>query len=155
MTATNHALTGAFIGLAVGNPWIAIPAAFVSHFICDVLPHYDVPGPSKTARMRTKLFLNVQILLGGALCALIVLILAVSQPTHWVLASVCAFTATTPDLLFVPRYLQTVRTGHDPWEKNWFWRFHYRIQWFQEPIGALVEFAWTIGIILLALPFLR
>ena len=155
MTATNHALTGAFIGLAIGNPWMAIPAAFMSHFVCDVVPHYDVPGASKTARLLTKLFLNIQIILGSILCVLIVLILALAHPPHWLLASVCAFTATVPDLLFAPRYLQLIKTGKDPVAHNWFWRFHDRIQWFQEPIGAVVEVAWLIGMVLLLLPFLR
>lgn len=49
MTATNHALTGAAIGLLVGEPLIAVPAAIASHFICDALPHYGRVGPdSKT-----------------------------------------------------------------------------------------------------------
>lgn len=155
MTATNHALTGAFVGLVIGNPWVAIPAAFVSHFVCDAIPHYDVPGPSRTARLLTKLFLNVQIILGALLCALIVLILAIAHPTHWILAAVCAFTATTPDLLFIPRYVHVLKTGRDPVNRNWFWRFHNRIQWFQEPIGGLVEVAWAVGIIILLLPFIR
>lgn len=86
---------------------------------------------------------------------LIVLILAITHPAHWLLASVCAFTATTPDLLFIPRYVHALKTGHDPWKQNWFWRFHYRIQWFQEPIGALVEVAWAAAAIILLLPFLR
>ena len=33
MRATNHALTGAIIGLTVQNPWVALPAAFLSHFV--------------------------------------------------------------------------------------------------------------------------
>jgi len=155
MTAINHALTGAFIGIATGNPWVAVPAAFISHFLCDAIPHFDVPGPSRTSRLRTKLFLNVQILLGAVLCALIVLVLVWAQPIHWFLAAVCAFTATIPDLLFIPRYTHVIKTGHDPVDRNWFWRFHNRIQWFQEPIGGVVEVAWATGIIILLLPFLR
>src|SRR5690242_2115662 len=44
MTATNHALSGAVIALAVKNPVLAIPLAFVSHFVLDLLPHYNPPG---------------------------------------------------------------------------------------------------------------
>ncbi|HET7320095.1 MAG TPA: hypothetical protein VFI84_00745 [Candidatus Saccharimonadales bacterium] len=155
MTATNHALTGAFIGLAVGNPWVAIPAAFVSHFVCDVIPHYDVPGKTKEERLLSPLFLYVQIYAGAILCGLIVLGLGLFHPLHWLLAAICAFTATTPDLIFMPRFIYAKRTGVDPLNRNWFWRFHNRIQWFQEPVGVLVEVAWTIAVMVLIIPFLR
>ena len=154
MTAPNHALTGAFIGLAVGNPLVAIPAAFVSHFVCDAIPHYDVPGKTKTARLLSKLFLHVQIIAGGVLCFVIVLLLGIFHPAHWILASICAFMATSPDLLFMPRYIYAKRTGIDPIGRNWFWRFHGRIQWFQEPIGGVVEVVWAVALVLLLSPFL-
>ena len=40
MTATNHALSGALIGLAVMQPILALPLAFVSHFMLDAVPHF-------------------------------------------------------------------------------------------------------------------
>ena len=42
MTATNHALTGATIATLVRQPYLAIPLAFLSHFFCDALPHFDI-----------------------------------------------------------------------------------------------------------------
>src|SRR5206468_8014016 len=102
MTATNHALTGAFIGLAVGNPLVAIPAAFASHFICDALPHFDVPGKTAEARIGSKAFLYLQIMLGGFLCLVLVAVLAVARPQHWLTACFCAFVATSPDILAIP-----------------------------------------------------
>src|SRR5438270_5495542 len=44
MTATNHAITGAAIALAVKKPELAIPLAFISHFALDAIPHYNPPG---------------------------------------------------------------------------------------------------------------
>ena len=155
MTAPNHALTGALIGLAVGSPWLALPLALVSHFICDVIPHYDVPGKSSEECMDSKLFLYVQILLGGVLCFLIVLALAIMQPSHWFLATFCAFTAASPDLLFIPRYIVLKKTGKDIVQSFWFWRFHNNIQWFQHPIGGVVEVAWAVAMIIFISPFVR
>lgn len=154
MTATNHALTGAFIGLVSGNPWLALPLAVVSHFVCDVIPHFDVPGESAEDRMGSKAFLYVQIILGAVLCGLIVLSLAVLQPKHWLLAALCAFLAASPDLLYVPRFLHVRKTGHDNVAQFWFWQFHNDIQWFQRPIGAVVEVAWAIGMLVLISPFI-
>jgi len=58
MTATNHALTGAAIGLLVGEPLIAVPAAIASHFICDALPHYGRVGPD-SRRLAARVFATI------------------------------------------------------------------------------------------------
>ena len=155
MTATNHALTGAFIGLATGNPWIAVPAAFASHFILDALPHYSPAGDSDEEIIKSKKFFYIQIVAGAALCTLIVIALFIAHPTHWLLASISAFLAASPDLLSFPRFLHIKRTGKDIREHFWFWRFHHIVQWFQRPIGAIVGVAWAVTMLILITPFLR
>ncbi|MDB5169248.1 MAG: hypothetical protein JWO41_604 [Candidatus Saccharibacteria bacterium] len=149
MTAPNHALTGAIIGLTVSNPILAIIVAVASHFVCDAIPHFDVPGKTAEDRMRSNFFLRFQIIFGGLLCLLIVLWLALARPHHWQLAVICAFAATIPDLLYVPRYLHVKRNGRDNMNRWWFWRLHNNIQWFQRPIGALVEIVWAGGTVII------
>lgn len=151
MTTTNHALTGAVIGLMVGEPLIAIPAAIVSHFVCDAIPHYDKGLPGNRW-LRTKSFRNY-LLITSLLCVLLVVALAIFQPEHWFLASVCAFAATAPDLLWLNRYLKVRRGKH--WKRGAFMKFAGDIQWFAKPIGAVVEIAWAIAAVLLILPFFR
>jgi hypothetical protein len=150
MTAINHAMTGALIGLVSGQPVVAIPVAFISHFICDALPHYD--SAPKGARVGQPSF-RQYLLLEATLCVLWVVILGLLRPVHWQLAAVCAFVATSPDLLWINRYRAISR--HRPWRPNIFLRFTDRIQWFAQPIGAVVEVAWFVGIIVLLSPFLR
>ena len=41
MTATAHALIGASIAAKVANPYLAIPLAILSHFLLDLVPHWD------------------------------------------------------------------------------------------------------------------
>lgn len=41
MTATAHALVSGAIVAAIPNPAISLPLAFASHFIMDVVPHWD------------------------------------------------------------------------------------------------------------------
>lgn len=151
MTATNHALTGALIGLVIGEPLIAIPAAFVSHFICDAIPHW-IPDTPPEKRLRSNTFRDY-LIAEAALCFLLVLVLAVVRPENWLLASVCAFVATSPDFLWIPRYLSG-RAGKK-WQPGWYEKFALDIQWFQKPIGGVVEIAWAAGCIILILPFLR
>ncbi len=143
MTATNHALTGAFIGLIVGQPLIALPAALASHFVCDALPHFGRNMPEK-ALLKSAWFRHY-LILEFVVCVAIVAALAVFQPQHWQLAVICAFAAASPDLLSLPRYLDAVRNKH--WQHNWYTRFAKDIQWFERPIGGVVEIVWFAAMI--------
>ncbi len=153
MTATNHALTGAFIGLTISTPAFALPIAFLSHFVCDALPHYDsnqdssgYVASSKFAKLLT---------LDALLCVLLVIVLVVARPQQWFLAAICAFVATLPDFAWLPGY---VRTRHgQPFKKktsNWFMDFAAKIQWFAKPIGGFVELAWFVGLTTLIAAYL-
>lgn len=145
MTATNHALTGAIIGLTVVNPLVAMIAAFVSHYICDAIPHYDSADPD---RLRKKSF-RAYLVADTVLCVLLVILLALTQPAVWILASLCAFLATSPDLFWINRYRHILRRTN--WSPNWHSRFASKIQWFERPIGAVVEVVWfVLAIVLLA-----
>jgi hypothetical protein len=41
MMATPHMMAGAAIGKTLRRPWLALPAAFLSHFLLDAVPHLD------------------------------------------------------------------------------------------------------------------
>lgn len=143
MTAPNHALTGALIGLSIASPAVALPLAFLSHFVCDAIPHYDPPGTSAEI-YRSKNFIMEFLVLGGLLCLLIVVLLAVAHPVHWLLAAWCAFLAAAPDLLQLPYFLYTRRTGHDHAHPDILKRFHAWIQWKTGPNLRWVEMLWFV-----------
>lgn len=140
MTAPNHALTGALIGLSVSNPLLALPLAFASHFVCDAIPHYDSPG-GEVERIGSKRLIYEQLVIGGALCIILVICLALTRPQHWLLAAVSAFVATSPDLFWIPRFLYVRRTGKDL-PLNRFLRFMVWIQWYTAPRLIWVEIVW-------------
>lgn len=153
MTATNHALTGAVIGLVVGQPLVAVPAAFASHFVCDALPHFDFNMDTPDSiRFKSKGFRDYLVLTASP-CVVLVAILAIFQPQYWLLASICAFVATAPDLFSINRYVKT-RRGQ-PWKPNLYTKFACGIQWFAKPIGAVVEAAWFVAAVIILIPFLR
>jgi len=135
VTATNHALTGAVIGMVVSNPWIAVPTALVSHFVCDAIPHF---GMGKEF-IRTKAFRNF-LIFDAALCIVLVLFLGMVQPAYWMLAAVCAFVATSPDLLWIPLYKKSLQGKG--YTFTGFYKFAADIQWFERPIGGIVELLW-------------
>lgn len=143
MTAVNHALTGATLAFLIGNPYVALPVALVSHFICDSLPHYGDVREANSA-VGSRRFTNI-LLLDIALCGLLVIALATIRPEHWWLAAVCAFLATLPDAAWLPAYIRVKRGGPFLNKPNRYVRFSIWIQWFQRPIGAVVELAWFVA----------
>lgn len=143
MIATNHAITGAVIGLASGNVWVAIPAALLSHFICDALPHFGT-NQAGDSYLRSKAF-SIFLVSDALACMLLVALLAVLQPEHWFLASVSAFVATTPDFAWLPGYVRAKCGKPYSTNPNWFLRFAADIQWFERPIGAVVEVGWFLA----------
>jgi len=150
MRAINHALTGTVIGLVVKEPAVAIPIALVSHWICDAIPHYG-SGISEKHAMESNAFERL-LYIDTILCFLLVLVLAILQPNHWVLASFCAFVAASPDLLSFNRWRlmrQGLKSKLTPYGK-----FAKGIQWFERPIGGVVELAWAIAAVILITPFL-
>jgi hypothetical protein len=57
MTATGHALIGTVIAAKFGNPALAIPIAFASHFAADALPHWDT-SYHRRQKSRLKFFIQ-------------------------------------------------------------------------------------------------
>jgi len=49
MVTSVHLFVGAAIGKAVGNVYITIPVAMISHYLLDAIPHYN-PKPVKSFR---------------------------------------------------------------------------------------------------------
>lgn len=145
MTAPNHALTGALIGLGVANPALALPLAFLSHFVCDAIPHYDPPVSDKAERLGSRRFFWEFLVLGAGLCALVVVVLALARPQHWLLAAVCAFLAASPDLFSIRRFVYVKRTGKDMPRRSWFGRLHSSIQWLTGPKLFWLELVWFAG----------
>lgn len=53
MTATAHALVSGAIAASIQNPSLAIPLAFISHFVMDAVPHWDF-GTNWRSRAKAK-----------------------------------------------------------------------------------------------------
>jgi hypothetical protein len=152
MTATNHALTGAAIAFLIGNPLVAIPAALLSHFVCDALPHYGSSKPNEVY-LKSNSF-KVFLASDAVLCVVLELTLVLVRPRDWLLAAICAFIATSPDLFWIAMF-KRAQDGKKLKSSNRFLKFAGDIQWFQRPIGGVVEFAWLIAGVTVITMFLR
>lgn len=145
MTATNHALTGALIGFSISDPWIALPLAFISHFILDVIPHYGSNQNSnswiKSTKFKTILAIDI------CFCLALGVLLLILQPKGFILALFCAIIATSPDLIHIRKFVLLNRNR--PIKLNVIERFSAVIQWFERPSGAYVEVFYGLVVIVL------
>jgi hypothetical protein len=144
MTITNHALTGALIAVSVGQPAIAVPLAFASHFVLDAIPHFGI-SKDLNKRNQSRLFntiLIVDMIIASCLFLLAIWlhsVFAVSLLAVWA----AMFAAICPDLIWGYRFYRE-KHGETDIPMNLFSRFHSRIQWFERPTGLSVEFAWMV-----------
>ena len=149
MRAINHALTGASVGIISGKPAVAIPLALVSHYICDIIPHYGA-GTSEAEELNSTIFRKL-LVIDVSLCATLVVVLVLFHPQFWFLAAICAFVATSPDLISINRY-RFARRGKLS-KPNRYVSFAKNIQLFEKPIGAVVEITWFAAMVIILLPF--
>jgi hypothetical protein len=150
MTAINHSLTGALIGLTVANPLIAIPLAITSHFVLDTVPHFGYKYKDKRG---IKLSFIVYLFVEAFLCAALVGLLVLNKPIHWPLAVICAFLAASPDFLSFNKFYKNLKGL--PWKPGLYAKFASGIQWFERPIGAVIEAVWLASMIFCVSIFLH
>ena len=83
MTATAHALIGASLAIRITNPYIGLPLAIISHFIADLIPHWDAgTNHRKKSLLRLKVEATLDVLLGFALVFLIFREQIISNPIY-------------------------------------------------------------------------
>ncbi|MBI2599167.1 hypothetical protein HYW40_03040 [Candidatus Curtissbacteria bacterium] len=111
MTATAHALIGASIATQIANPLIGLPLAFVSHFLADLIPHWDA-GTShrQKSSLRLKVESAVDVLLGFTLVYIIFRNLV--DPLY---LFAMVITAQLPDWLMTPSWMFGIKIPPFTW----------------------------------------
>lgn len=127
----------------VSSLWLALPLALVSHFALDSLPHFGFKKLDERGERFTAL-----LLIDASLCGLLVLGLFLSGTQLWVLASLAALAAASPDFMWAPDYFRHKLHGTaENHRSNMVKRFHAKIQWYQKPLGALFEALYFVGML--------
>lgn len=113
MLETPHVMVGAAIATAIPNPWIAIPLAFTSHFILEMVPHWNPHLNSETKKFGHVTRKSTVITAIDATTALVLgsivafkFLPDVSQVAN-VLA--CSFFAVLPDIIEGPYFFLKIR----------------------------------------------
>ncbi len=94
MIMTPHIAVGAAIGAMIANPVVAIPAALLSHYVLDSIPHWQETLHPYRPHEGTYRRVAVDLLCASA-C---VLLIAHWHPLAWVSIIVCAAFALLPDI---------------------------------------------------------
>lgn len=98
MTATAHALAGAVIAAKISNPFLAYPLSLGSHFLMDVVPHWDT-GTDREEKTRTRFFLESALDVAVGIFLVLLLFGNYVNPLHLWLS---VFFAQLPDWLTAP-----------------------------------------------------
>lgn len=124
MTATNHALSGALIAAFLPPP-IAIPAAFLSHFVLDAIPHFGFKQKDGSTGQgaRTVIYADSMIAMSANIPAIVF--------HKWTMLA-CGWIAYSPDipiLIHYFRYKNMDGNHHWPFKKRLFTLPHREYRW--------------------------
>ncbi|MBI4100378.1 hypothetical protein HY439_01420 [Candidatus Microgenomates bacterium] len=146
MLATFHALSGGIILKTIPDPRIALPLAFLSHFILDSVPHWDFTtslskedSPQKPLTLagrkdRKKIFVLAafDVILGFGLTFW----LFQNLNPYWLFGSMIF--AQLPDWLEIPYFFGGYKIAPSIWVKRFQHRVHSRLYL---PWGLITQIA--------------
>lgn len=136
MISLNHVLTGTAIGLAVKNPILVAPLAFLSHFILDAIPHFSYAWPGWK-------FIAIWAI-DAVLSIMALTILCLSEPSLALAMLVGGVFAELPDVFWIYERLVLHRRS-----TFWYFRFHRVIQWSETQRGLFYELGYLALLIAL------
>jgi hypothetical protein len=139
MTGFNHGMTGAAIALAVKQPALAVPLAFLSHFVTDMIPHFGL-NEQELFSKRFNLILFADFIFAISLMAVV----AILFPHQVWLIWACMIAAASPDLMWAYHRLYVEHLSKKQFNLGLIGRFHKNIQWSQTLPGAYVEAMWFL-----------
>src|SRR3990167_3503334 len=100
MIALNHGTTGAVIAVTIKEPVLAIPLSFLSHFVQDLIPHWNY-GVERAAEQEGRFFtkrFNIYLIIDALLSIILLFTLSfLVFPEYKWLIWACMAAAACPD----------------------------------------------------------
>jgi hypothetical protein len=140
MTGFNHGVAGAVIAITIKQPLLAVPIAFLSHFVIDMIPHFGLDEKEVFGR-RFNIILLADFLFSVSLMAFFWLLFI--PPQIWLIWA-CMVAAASPDLMWAYHRLYVERLNKREPKLGYVARLHHKIQWSQTLRGLYVEAAWFL-----------
>lgn len=109
-----HTIVGAAIALKVGNPALAIPLALASHFIGDLVPHWNPHLNSEIKEKgriskRTTLFVAVDTM-ASLVSGFVIASRVLPDTTYFVTILATSFAAVAPDVVEAPYFFFGIKS---------------------------------------------
>ncbi len=136
---------GAGIALILQEPLLALPLAFLSHFVLDSLPHYGIVGDEGYYAIIK--YPQTKVMVALDLVGSIVLLILLRNQPWYVFAAM--FLAVSPDFIWLYRYFWFEKKGKKPPLPGPLTKFHQKIQWGERIWGVYVEL--PVALILITL----
>ena len=143
MTATAHALIGASLATRISNPLLGIPIAILSHFIADLIPHWDAgTNHRQKSIMRLRAEATLDVLLGFALVIILFRNFAQTNPMY---LFTMVIAAQLPDWIEAPSWMFGFKVPPFSWLD---WLGHKLQSRLQLPWGLVTQIV-VVGLMLL------
>lgn len=153
MLETPHVLVGAAIVYKIPNPLISIPAAFLSHFILDELPHWNPHLGNESKKLRFPFSKDVKIIVVDSVTALLsgtfIALTKLPDAGSFLLVMLGCFLSVLPDVVEAPFFFLNFDRQ---WIRSWlgFQREHQnntRLFWglFTQVVVILAALFWIFG----------
>ena len=108
MLETPHVVVGAAIAVKVGNPALAIPLAFASHFVLDKIPHWNPHLFTETQKLGHPAKKSTLVAFADVGLALIIGLWVTAKfsgdPLRMLTVLACCLASVLPDLVKWPYY---------------------------------------------------
>jgi len=140
MTGTNHGMTGAVIALLVREPLIAVPLSFISHLVCDAIPHFGFPPTEKVLGKKFNRLLAIDFVVA----ILLMIVIGALYPSARLRIWACMAAAASPDIVWAYYYLYLAKIKRQKFKFDPVTRFLKWIQWSETKKGAYVEVVWFL-----------
>lgn len=138
-----HAVVGATIATKIPNPFIAIPAAFLSHFLLDVIPHWNPHLYTEKKKFGRPTAKSTRIVVIDVVLSLaagfFIAYLALPNLAQAVTIIVASFAAVAIDVVEGFYFFFNINGGLEKLIK-----FQRRIQWNVGPLPGLIIQAFVI-----------
>lgn len=146
MIGLNHGMTGAVIALSIKNPWLAVPISFISHFLQDLVPHWDY-GVRRTSSSEVNFFnrrFNLTLVADFLSAVLVMFVLALVFPAQKWLIWGCMIAAASPDLMWAYYRLYKEHLKNENPYYPFLAKWHNKMQWSQTAGGLYIEIVWFL-----------
>lgn len=145
MTATGHALVAALIAAKFHDPATAYILSFASHFLCDVLPHWD-GGTHYEKKSKKTMFYESAFDVGLSVVAAYLAYSTFLGQTNLFHLYLSVFIAQLPDWLTAPYFIFKMKIPLS----IWFYHIQHKLNTkLDKPWGILTQIAFILMVYIL------